>query len=192
VHVLDENVRQTDRGERRALEQLRAGDVDGAVTWYARHGRIDVAPTRDDALDATVAAWLTDSCAGHDAAMYAWRRAKVAELNRRARAAWAATPMLRRDCTGSAGNSERAPAEQGAMRVTLPAQCLSTPGPASPTISASGSSGKDPAPWSGVARRRCDGDRSSRAVVVQHPGRRRCRVRLSDNRLVIDEIRPGE
>ncbi len=46
VHVLDENVRQADRGERRALSRLRAGDVDPAVDWYAHHGRIATAPTR--------------------------------------------------------------------------------------------------------------------------------------------------
>ena len=43
VHVLDENVRQHSPGERRALEHLRAGDVDRAVAWYARNERITVA-----------------------------------------------------------------------------------------------------------------------------------------------------
>ena len=46
VHVLDENVRQHDPGERRALEHLRAGDVDEAVAWYARNERITVASTQ--------------------------------------------------------------------------------------------------------------------------------------------------
>ena len=94
VHVLDENVRQADRGERRALNRLRAGDVDQAVDWYADHGRIATAPTRDEALDAMVDAWLADTRAGLDTGLYAWRRANVAELNRRARAAWAADGHL--------------------------------------------------------------------------------------------------
>ena len=94
VHVLDENVRQADRGERRALNRLRAGDVDQAVDWYADHGRIATAPTRDEALDAMVDAWLADTRAGLDTGLYAWRRANVAELNQRARAAWAADGHL--------------------------------------------------------------------------------------------------
>src|SRR5207248_4592184 len=40
VHVLTENVRQAEPGERWALSQLRDGDVEAAVAWYARHGRI--------------------------------------------------------------------------------------------------------------------------------------------------------
>ncbi|MCA1696223.1 MAG: hypothetical protein LC749_16720, partial [Actinobacteria bacterium] len=43
---------------------------------------------RDTALDATVAGWAADVARGSDAAMYAWRRADVAELNRRGRQAW--------------------------------------------------------------------------------------------------------
>ena len=88
VHVLDENVRQLDAGERAALAELRSGDVGAAVSWYAGAGRITVAPDRDTALDATVAAWAADQSAGAPAAMYAWRRANVAELNRRGRLAW--------------------------------------------------------------------------------------------------------
>ena len=83
VHVLDENVRQADPGERRALEQLRAGDVDRAVAWYARNERITVASTRDDALDAMVNAWLADTRSGLNSGLYAWRRDNVAALNTR-------------------------------------------------------------------------------------------------------------
>jgi conjugative relaxase-like TrwC/TraI family protein len=85
VHVLRENVRQRDPAERKALAHLRAGDVAAAVTWYAEQGRIVTTPTRDEALDATVDAWASDVEQGVDAAMYAWRRANVEELNRRAR-----------------------------------------------------------------------------------------------------------
>ena len=43
-------------------------------------------PTRDEALQAAVDAWAADVAAGHETGLYAWRRANVAELNRRARA----------------------------------------------------------------------------------------------------------
>ena len=87
VHVLTENVRQIDAGERSALAELRAGNVAEAVAWYAGAGRIAVSPDRDTALDATVAGWAADATTGTPA-MYAWRRANVAELNRRGRQAW--------------------------------------------------------------------------------------------------------
>ena len=88
VHVLSENVRQVDVAEREALAQLRSGKVDEAVSWYAGAGRIAASPDRDTALDATVAGWVADVAKGGQAAMYAWRRADVAELNRRGREAW--------------------------------------------------------------------------------------------------------
>ena len=81
MHVLDENVRQHDPGERRALEHLRAGDVDRAVAWYARNQRITVASTRDDALNAMVNAWMADTRSGLNSGLYAWRRDNVAALN---------------------------------------------------------------------------------------------------------------
>ncbi|MGH9077042.1 MAG: MobF family relaxase, partial [Acidimicrobiales bacterium] len=40
VHRLVENRRQTDPGEREALDALRDGDIDQAVDWYAAQGRI--------------------------------------------------------------------------------------------------------------------------------------------------------
>ncbi len=88
VHVLEENVRQRDVATRAALEQLRAGDVASAVASYARSGCIRSAPDRAGALEATVAGWAADMAEGRNAAMYAWRRANVAELNRLAREAW--------------------------------------------------------------------------------------------------------
>ncbi|MGI8806971.1 MAG: MobF family relaxase [Acidimicrobiales bacterium] len=88
VHVLAENVRQVVPGERAALAQLRSGKVDEAVAWYAGAGRIAVSADRDTALDAVVAGWAADVAQGTPAAMYAWRRANVAELNQRGRAAW--------------------------------------------------------------------------------------------------------
>lgn len=92
--LLNENVRQHDPTERAALAQLRAGDVDKAVAWYAANGRIEVSEDREAAIDATVAGWAADVAEGVDASMYAWRRANVAELNRRAREAWNAMGRL--------------------------------------------------------------------------------------------------
>jgi conjugative relaxase-like TrwC/TraI family protein len=88
VHVLSENVRQIDPAERVALAQLRSGEVGEAVDWYAANGRIAVSPDRDTALQATVEAWAADVRVGANPAMYAWKRANVAELNRRGRVAW--------------------------------------------------------------------------------------------------------
>jgi hypothetical protein len=88
VHVFSENVRQVDPAEREALAHLRSGKVDEAVSWYGGAGRIAVSPDRDTALDATVAGWAADAGKGTPAAMYAWRRATVAELNRRGREGW--------------------------------------------------------------------------------------------------------
>jgi len=87
VHLLDENVRQADPEERAALAQLRAGNVERAVDWYAQHDRITTAPTRDQALDGVITAWAADVAADRDTTMLAWRRANVAALNARARAA---------------------------------------------------------------------------------------------------------
>ena len=88
VHLLGENVRQADPAERVALAKLRAGAVGVAVDWYAGNGRIAVRPDRDSAIDAVVSGWAADAAQGKHAAMYAWRRANVAELNRRGREAW--------------------------------------------------------------------------------------------------------
>ena len=94
VHYLGENRRQRDPGERQALEALRDGDVGEAVSWYAEHGRVHAVPSRDEALQAAVEAWAADVAAGHETGLYAWRRANVAELNRRARAWMEATGRL--------------------------------------------------------------------------------------------------
>jgi hypothetical protein len=94
VHVLRGNVRQHDLEERHTLAHLRAGDVSTAVEWYVNHDRIHVAPTRAAALTDLVDNWYQDVEAGRDAAMFAWRRANVAELNRLARHRWAAEGHL--------------------------------------------------------------------------------------------------
>ena len=94
VHYLGENRRQRDPGEREALEALRDGEVGEAISWYVGQGRVHGVPTRDDALQAAVEAWAADVAAGHGTGLYAWRRANVAELNRRARACMEASGRL--------------------------------------------------------------------------------------------------
>lgn len=93
VHVLDENVRQDDHDERAALGELRTGDVGAAVDWYIEHDRVSTAPDRETAIREMVDAWATDALAGHEVAMYAWRRANVDD-NRRARDVWALAGRL--------------------------------------------------------------------------------------------------
>ena len=85
VHYLTENRRQADPGESHALGELREGDVAQAVSWYETAGRVHAVGDRDDAIAAAVDAWAADVAAGHDAALFAWRRANVAALNTAAR-----------------------------------------------------------------------------------------------------------
>ena len=94
VHYLAENRRQGDPEERQALEALRDGDVGDAVDWYTAHGRVHALDSRDDALQGAVDAWAADTAGGQETGLYAWRRANVAELNRRARAWMEATGRL--------------------------------------------------------------------------------------------------
>jgi hypothetical protein len=94
VHQLSENRRQHDVAERRALTELRPGDVAKAVAWYHEQGRLHAVADRDDALQQAVDAWADDVAAGHHTGLYAWRRANVAALNQRARAWMDATGRL--------------------------------------------------------------------------------------------------
>ena len=94
VHALTDNIRQRDPAERSALEELRSGHIHEAVAWYADHGRLRIAPTRELALDAAVDGWFADQRAGAETLLLAWRRANVAALNERARARWAAAGRL--------------------------------------------------------------------------------------------------
>jgi conjugative relaxase-like TrwC/TraI family protein len=94
VCVLRENVRQRDPEERRALASLRAGQVPEAVDWYVGHGRVRVSGTRDEALDEAVGGFVDDHLSGKEVVLLAWKRANVAELNTRARAAIEAAGVL--------------------------------------------------------------------------------------------------
>ena len=85
VHTLAQNIRQHNEAERAALGELRAGDVARAVEFYVNHGRVATVRSRDEALAHLVDRWAKDALRGKDAAMFAWKRANVAELNRLAR-----------------------------------------------------------------------------------------------------------
>ncbi len=108
VHALRENVRQADPDERRVLAQLRAGNVEQALNWYAEHGRVTTASNRDQALEQTVAAWADDIAEGKQSTMMAWRRANVAALNARARQAMQHTGRLAGPELQVAGNTYQA------------------------------------------------------------------------------------
>jgi conjugative relaxase-like TrwC/TraI family protein len=97
VHHLADNVRQRDPAEREALGDLRDGDLARAIAFYAERDRILPTPTRAEALEATASAWADDVAAGADAAMFAWRRANVAELNALGREHWAEMGRLSGD-----------------------------------------------------------------------------------------------
>jgi conjugative relaxase-like TrwC/TraI family protein len=85
VTVLTENMRQRDPAERDALLNLRSGDLDRAIAYYAQHDRVAVAHDRTDTLVEMVNAWVADTQAGHDTFLLAWQRVNVADLNRLAR-----------------------------------------------------------------------------------------------------------
>jgi hypothetical protein len=85
VTTLTENMRQRDPAERDALLELRAGDLDTALAFYAANERITYLPDRTHVLAGMVRAWATDRDDGHDTFMLAWRRQSVADLNRIAR-----------------------------------------------------------------------------------------------------------
>jgi conjugative relaxase-like TrwC/TraI family protein len=85
VTVLTENMRQRNPAERDALLELRSGDLDQAITWYAENDRIAVAADPVQALVGIADAYVADVEAGADTYMLAWQRQNVAALNRLAR-----------------------------------------------------------------------------------------------------------
>ena len=88
VWTLSDNLRQTNPAERAALSQLRDGNLEAAVGWYARNGRVHPVPDRRRAVIGMVRAWATDIDAGRDTLLLAYRRDNVEALNRAARDLW--------------------------------------------------------------------------------------------------------
>ncbi len=88
VWTLRDNLRQADRAERHALDQLRAGSVPVAVKWYQDHGRAHPAPFQEVAVARMAKAWAAEVAAGREVLLLAYRRGSVEALNQAARTAW--------------------------------------------------------------------------------------------------------
>ena len=83
---LTHNRRQCQQWERDALAELRAGDIDVALTAYADNGRIVTGTNALEVRRAIVADWWAYRLAGDTTTMTAFRRDDVDDLNGRARA----------------------------------------------------------------------------------------------------------
>lgn len=94
---LRENRRQHEGWERAALDELREGDVESALTAYRVRDRVVTAPTAMDAREAMVDAWYAARAAGEQAVMVAISNRDVDHLNEGARAARRAAGELGED-----------------------------------------------------------------------------------------------
>jgi len=94
VWELNENIRQPDISERQALAELRSGNIETAVDWFARNQRIVTATDRSELYGAVVDGWLADLDHGRDTVMLAWKRNTVDALNHIARNAYADRGLL--------------------------------------------------------------------------------------------------
>jgi len=103
--LLSDNRRQHQHWEREALEQLRSGHADQAISSYAEHGQLTVADTSPQLRDQLVADWWQARDTGADAVMIALRRDDVADLNARARARMHHAGRLGPDVLTVAGRS---------------------------------------------------------------------------------------
>jgi conjugative relaxase-like TrwC/TraI family protein len=78
---LTENRRQVQEWEQRAIDQVRAGQVEEAICAYAEHDRVRAFDTRDDRDRAVLGDWWQAHQAGHEPVVYAHRRVQVDQLN---------------------------------------------------------------------------------------------------------------
>ena len=92
---LQENRRQHEPWEQRALVELRNGDVERALNAYADNGRIHTAPDASSCKQQLVEAWLDATRGGDHSIMLATRVADAADLNQLARKRLAEIEMLR-------------------------------------------------------------------------------------------------
>lgn len=93
--VLADNRRQRQQWERDALEHLRSGHAEQAISSYAEHGQMTIADNAPELRQRLVADWWRAREFGADAVTIALRRDDVADLNARAR-----TYMLHHDRLG--------------------------------------------------------------------------------------------
>ena len=75
------NRRQVEAWEQRAIDDVRAGNLEQAIAAYAEHDRIRAFEARDDRDRALVTDWWQAHQAGEDPVIYAHRRAQVDQLN---------------------------------------------------------------------------------------------------------------
>jgi conjugative relaxase-like TrwC/TraI family protein len=75
------NRRQVEAWEQRAIDDVRAGNLERAIAAYAEHDRIRAFEARDDRDRALVADWWQAHQAGEQPVIYAHRRAQVDQLN---------------------------------------------------------------------------------------------------------------
>jgi conjugative relaxase-like TrwC/TraI family protein len=75
------NRRQVEEWEQRAIDDIRAGNLEQAIAAYAEHDRIHAFEGRDDRDRALVADWWQAHQAGEQPVIYAHRRAQVDQLN---------------------------------------------------------------------------------------------------------------
>ncbi|HZA83735.1 MAG TPA: AAA family ATPase, partial [Actinomycetes bacterium] len=75
------NRRQVEAWEQRAIDDIRAGNLEQAIAAYAEHDRIRAFEARDDRDRALVVDWWQAHQAGERPVIYAHRRAQVDQLN---------------------------------------------------------------------------------------------------------------
>jgi conjugative relaxase-like TrwC/TraI family protein len=75
------NRRQVEAWEQRAIEDVRAGNLEQAIAAYAEHDRIQAFEARDDRDRALVNDWWQAHQAGERPVIYSHRRAQVDQLN---------------------------------------------------------------------------------------------------------------
>jgi conjugative relaxase-like TrwC/TraI family protein len=75
------NRRQVEAWEQRAIEDVRAGNLEPAIAAYVEHDRIQAFEARDDRDRALVSDWWQAQEAGEQPVIYAHRRTQVDQLN---------------------------------------------------------------------------------------------------------------
>jgi conjugative relaxase-like TrwC/TraI family protein len=75
------NRRQVEAWEQRAIDDVRAGNIEQAIAAYAEHDRIRAFEARDNRDRALVSDWWQAHQAGERPVIYAHRRAQVDQLN---------------------------------------------------------------------------------------------------------------
>jgi hypothetical protein len=75
------NRRQVEAWEQRAIDDIRAGNLEQAIAAYAEHDRIQAFEAKDDRDRALVSDWWQAQQAGEQPVIYAHRRAQVDQLN---------------------------------------------------------------------------------------------------------------